>query len=153
MEVRGASLDDADQLAALLAELGYPATGAAIRRRLEHFRGSDRDMVVIAESDAGLLGMLSASVTPLVAADEPLARITALVVKQTFRTAGVGRQLVSEAEQWAISAGCSLIQVTSGRRAERAAAHRFYPRLGYRDAGDDEVLYEKRLAVQARLRT
>lgn len=90
--------------------------------------------------------MLAASIAPRVVADEPFARISALVVSPSFRARGIGRQLLSAAERWAANGGCSLIQVTSGRRAERAAAHHLYPKLGYRDAGEDEVLYEKRLA-------
>lgn len=72
-------------------------------------------------------------------------RITALSVAADHRRGGVGRRLVAAAEAWVADHGSTLVQVNSGRRPERAAAHEFYPALGYRDQHDHHVLYEKRL--------
>jgi hypothetical protein len=41
--------------------------------------------------------------------------------------------------------GASLLEVSSGRRPEREAAHAFYPALGFVDSSDASVVYRKRL--------
>jgi GNAT superfamily N-acetyltransferase len=62
---------------------------------------------------------------------------------ERHRGSGFGRELVAEAERLARTAGCSVIQVSSGKRAERAAAHRLYSRLGFTDANSHHTLYER----------
>lgn len=41
MEIRRARIEDAPTIAALLAELGYPASDAEVEDRLDHLDGSD----------------------------------------------------------------------------------------------------------------
>jgi GNAT superfamily N-acetyltransferase len=50
-------------------------------------------------------------------------------VTAAMRGQGLGAALMADAEARARAAGCSLIQLTSNR--SRAAAHRFYERLGF----------------------
>lgn len=70
-------------------------------------------------------------------------RVTSLSVTAPARRRGVARTLVNEAERRAIDLGASVIEVGSGRRPERAAAHRFYPALGFEDANDVAARYWK----------
>lgn len=141
--VRPARSEDAPEVARLLGHLGYPAETGSVRRRLEAFSDSPRDVLLVAERQPRLVGMVAVSTTPRVGADEPFARITALVVDPSERRTGIGRRLLHEAEAWAAGASSALVQVTSGRRPERSAAHHFYRRFGYEDRSADEVLYEK----------
>lgn len=53
------------------------------------------------------------------------------MVRSGARQKGIGRLLVFRAKDWALSRGCDGIEVTSGIRPERDAAHHFYPRLGF----------------------
>ena len=139
MDIREATAEDAGLISGLLEELGYPATPAEVRKRLAELGGDDR--VLICER-----GFVSLHRIPLLAEGGCLARITALVVFERHRGGGVGRALVGAAEAVARAWGCYLLEVSSGRRTERAAAHRFYPALGFEDSSAHSVRYWKRLS-------
>lgn len=65
----------------------------------------------------------------------PYLRITALAVAEHARGNGVGRRLVRAVESFGVDNGCRWVELTSGRRPDREAAHRFYPAMGYQDTG------------------
>ena len=46
-----------------------------------------------------------------------------------------------------IAWGCDLLEVSSGRRPERDAAHAAYRAAGFADAADRSVRYRKELAA------
>ena len=139
MDIFDARLEDAPFIAELLGQLGYPADSISVRKRLAAL--DDEDRVLVCEG-----GFVSLHRVPLLAEGGCCARITALIVSESHRGAGVGRVLVEAAEGTARSWGCALLEVSSGRRPERAAAHRFYPALGFEDSGRDSVRYWKRLS-------
>lgn len=126
--VRDAGPGDAAGLVALLDELGYPATDAEIRARLERMLRAG-ESVMLAERDGALIGFVTVHVTPVLHRPTPVGRMTALVVARRARGGGVGRALVAAAERRVAEAGCGLMEVTSN--AKRAGAHAFYRRLGY----------------------
>jgi len=125
--VRDATPDDAPAAAELLEELGYPVSAGEARARLA--RAGER--VLLAESAGRALGLLALAVQPLITHSRPVARITAMVVRDGARRAGVGRRLLERAEELARAGGCPGIELTSALRPERAAAHRFYEARGY----------------------
>ncbi len=92
---------------------------------------------------AGVVGVVSAAVVPLLAEADTLVRITALSVTAALRSHGVGRALVAAVEQRAWQMAAAVVEVGSGRRPERAAAHRLHPALGYRDADATAARYWK----------
>jgi len=128
LEVRDARPDDAPALAALLAELGYPAPDAVVAERLEALR-QEGEVVLVAARGGDRLGVLSIHVTPVLHRPTPVARLTLLVVPERARGQGVGRALVEAGERILAARGCALVEVTSNRR--RTDAHAFYERLGY----------------------
>jgi GNAT superfamily N-acetyltransferase len=144
--VRGATLTDASDVCRLLTTLGYPAEVVAVRERIASFDTSVRDHVLLAELDGQVAGMLALSLTPRFAEPGMFSRITALAIDPSVQRVGIGRRLVTEAERIAAANESTLMQVNSGRRPERAAAHAFYVSLGYADQHDHHVLYEKVLA-------
>jgi GNAT superfamily N-acetyltransferase len=66
---------------------------------------------------------------PLMHADGYLGRVTSLVVAESNRRQGLGRLLLSTAEEYAWSNGCSRMEITSGDH--RPDTHAFYEHLGY----------------------
>ncbi|MFA9430426.1 GNAT family N-acetyltransferase [Egicoccus sp. AB-alg2] len=130
----------------MLTALGYPAEVSAVRERIASFDASARDHVLLAELGGQVVGVLALSLTPRFAEPGMFSRITALATDPAVRRAGIGRRLVTEAERIAAVRASTLMQVNSGRRPERAAAHAFYRSLGYADQHDHHVLYEKVLA-------
>jgi len=124
--VRPAGPADAGPLSALLDQLGYPTEKDELRRRLEAVDG-----VLVASVGGEVAGMLVLAIVPVLHEDGPWCRITALVVDQRHRRAGVGAALLDAAERHARAVGCSRIEATSA--IDRRGAHGFYRGRGFRE--------------------
>jgi GNAT superfamily N-acetyltransferase len=127
MKVRAAAHADADRLAALATQLGYPSTAADIRRRLPLLGGGDHCLRV-AEVEGEATGWIHAAYVPLLDSDAYV-EIKALVVDEAARGRRIGEALMAEVERWARERGCAAMRVRSNVLRERA--QRFYVRLGY----------------------
>src|SRR5215510_9944556 len=127
IDIRDARAADVPALAALVAELGYPTPEATMAVRLDAMIDAG-EKVLVAERAGDIVGLLTLHVTPVLHRPTAVGRLTALVVAERARGAGVGRALVNTAEQLLASRGCALVEVTSNRR--RTDAHAFYERLG-----------------------
>lgn len=132
LTIRDARAADADDIARLLDQLGYPSRGSAVAARLERL-AIVGDRVVVAELDGHAVGLAHLHVTPALERDRPAAKIGALVVDETHRGRGVGRALVQAAEEEARRRGCELLFLTTAAR--RNDAHVFYERLGFEQTG------------------
>ena len=129
VRVRTAGAADADAVADLSTQLGYPTTGPEVAGRLRLLLSSPEQAVLVAEdSDGAVVGWLHACVHHFIGG-EPYAEIAGLVVHERHRGGGIGRLLMTEAERWAARRGLKTVNVRS--RVERALAHRFYEDLGY----------------------
>jgi GNAT superfamily N-acetyltransferase len=131
--IRDACSNDAEALATLLGQLGYPASAEAVVRRLERLSASGADRVVVAELDAGIVGLACLHTSLSIAYDEPAAKLSALVVDKPHRLRGIGKALVQEMEREARRRRCSMIFLTTAGR--RDGAHAFYERIGFEDTG------------------
>ena len=130
MRIREARSEDAPALAGLLAELGYPDATESVRARLLTLDAEPRSFVLVAEDAVRLGGAASASVIPLLHEDGNWCRLSALVVAEGHRRTGIASALVAEIEKRARAASCRYLEVTSGERPDREAAHAFYETLG-----------------------
>ncbi len=130
--IREAQPRDAREVGELLTQLGpWPVNALEAAERLA--RGNET--VFVADAERRLVGLLSAwSQLPIWRA-RPEARVTAMVVRSETRGQGIGTALMERAVQWARDAGCEGIELTSGMRAEREPAHRFYEALAFRRTG------------------
>ena len=118
--VRRADSSDVQELARLFSELGYPVTADTLGDRF-HAYSIAGEHAFVAEGSDGLLGALTVHATPVLHRPTYVGRITALIVDESARGRGVGRALVTAAEQHLAERGCALIEVTSNQR--RADAH------------------------------
>lgn len=130
LAVRPPCADDLAALAELSGQLGYPATADVMESRLAAVAANDHAAVLVASDLADRpIGWVHVELKRTLVA--PLtAQIMGLVVDGEARGAGVGRRLLSAAEEWAVSRGCR--QMLVGTRVTRERAHRFYAREGYR---------------------
>jgi GNAT superfamily N-acetyltransferase len=127
LTIRDVRPDDAEAIAGLLTQLGYPTEPAAVDRRLERLQVVG-DRVVVAELDGQVVGLAHLQVTPAIERDRPAAKLGALVVDEAHRGQGIGRALVEAAEAEARLRGCELLFLTTAER--RDDAHAFYESLG-----------------------
>jgi GNAT superfamily N-acetyltransferase len=140
VEIRAAAPEDAAEVAELLIDLGYPASLPEVERRLAAL-DSESDCVLLAPG-----GLVALHRVPRLAEGTPFGRITALVVASGHRGKGVGRALLEAAEEVARGWGCEMIEVSSGRRPERQAAHAFYVATGFEDTSTRSVRYWRQIA-------
>jgi len=141
--IRPADPHDAAELARLAAELGYPASAAAMRLRLQWLEGRDDAVLAAAAAGAPLLGWIHVGRRVALESGE-CAEILGLVVGAAARRLGVGKRLVAAAEAWSRDRGLDRIVVRSN--AARTESHRFYPALEYALAKSQHV-YQKTLAA------
>ena len=132
LTVRAAEPGDAEAIAALLNQLGYPVDSAAIVPRLERL-GIVGDTVAVAELDAKVVGLVHLQVSPAIEHDRPAAKIGALVVDESSRRRGVGKALIAAMEEEARLRGCGLFYLTTSER--RDDAHAFYEQVGLQQTG------------------
>jgi GNAT superfamily N-acetyltransferase len=128
MLVRPCLPNDAEAVAALAGELGYPSTAEQIRSRLEWLLGRDGHAVFAAEVDGRVVGWSHVHETrPL--ESEPFAELAGLVVAAGHRGTGIGKALVEAAVRWAAARRLATLRVRSN--VIRTDAHRFYAARGF----------------------
>jgi GNAT superfamily N-acetyltransferase len=130
--IRDARPADADAIARLLTQLGYPTEAEAVASRLDRLLIVG-DRVVVAEVDGAVVGLAHLQVTPAIERDRPAAKLGALVVDEAQRGHGIGRALVEAMEAEARRRGCELLYLTTAER--RDDAHAFYERVGLEHTG------------------
>jgi GNAT superfamily N-acetyltransferase len=126
--IRGATLDDAADIARLCGELGYPAAAQDMHARLALLLPQATQFIAVAEREHALYGWIAAERRVLLEYGER-AEIVGLVVDARARRTGVGQALVAAAERWACGQGLREIAVRSN--IARIESHPFYKRLGF----------------------
>ena len=137
---RDAEPTDAEWIAGLLSDEGYPAGASDIVRRLERFAEMG-SLVRIAERDGERLGFIAVHLVPRFEHDDQLARVIAMVVDPAVRSRGVGRALLAEVDRVAVETGCAFVEVTAGHH--RADARRLFEAAGF-DASLTTYLRKRR---------
>lgn len=125
---RAAGSQDAERIAMLFTDEGYPAGPTDIVERLERF-ADDNSRVVVAESGGEVLGFIAVHAMPRFEHGDRIVRVLALVVDPGVRERGVGHALMAEAETFGRDLGAAFIEVTAGHH--RAEARRLYEAVGY----------------------
>lgn len=129
LKIRRARSADAQQIAVLSGQLGYPATPAQMSKRLRGIKPASQHAVFLADAPKeGVIGWVHVSRQPLLEA-EIRAEVNGLVVAEGQRSLGAGARLLAAAEDWARKHGCRGMSVRSNVIRERA--HQFYERHGY----------------------
>ncbi len=129
IRIRPAGRQDAERIAALAGQLGYPSTSARIAARLGRLGREEEHAIFVADVSGRVVGWVHVFVKHLVESD-PEAEIGGLVVDESHRGAGGGKLLMRRAEKWAQSKGLKFVYLRSN--VVRKKAHQFYERLGYR---------------------
>lgn len=126
--LRPARVSDAERIAALFTDEGYPAGPSDIVDRLDRF-DSDLSRVIVADHGGEVLGFVAIHALPRFEHSDRIVRIMALVVDPGVRERGVGRLLMAEAERIGREIGAAFAEITAGHH--RPDARHLYEELGY----------------------
>ena len=126
-ELRDAQPGDAPEVVRLMTQLGYSASIAETRERLEQLR-DERYCTQVAAAGSELLGWISGE-RRLTLESGTIWEIVGLVVDARARRHRVGAALVGAIERWARDQGASAVRVRSN--VARVESHDFYLALGY----------------------
>ncbi len=131
VDLRSASLMDADDVAVLLSALGYPCERDDASDRIHAIIANDRQALVLARHDGAVCGLIALDFMYYLPLGTTTCRITAMVVTPEAQGRGLGKLLLREAERRARSGGAARLEITSG--SQRIDAHAFYRACGYSD--------------------
>ena len=126
--LRAATPADAERIARLLTDEGYPAGPTDIIERLERFAGHD-GAVLVADVDRDVVGFIAVHVIPRFEHGDAVVRVLAMVVDPGVRDRGIGRLLLAGAEEIARGRSAAFLEVTSGHH--RPEARRLFESAGY----------------------
>ena len=123
------TMGDAETVAGLAGELGYPSTREEIERRFRAIDGNSDSLVLVAEGPRGeVVGWIHVFGNHLLESQGE-AEVGGLVVDSRARGRGIGKRLVEAAENWAREHGYVKVGVRSN--TIRIETHKFYQHLGY----------------------
>jgi ribosomal protein S18 acetylase RimI-like enzyme len=126
--IREAIASDAKNIAYLASQMGKELDEYTAKERIEGFLARDNELLLIAEKGEQALGLVS-----IIANYEALsgiqARVDIIVVDAAARRMGVGKMLMSKAEEWAREKGSKSLKLVSN--VARVESHEFYGKLGY----------------------
>lgn len=140
--IRRAIMQDAQALAGLSAQLGYPTTLAQSIHRLNLILGSDTQAVLVACLEDGSVGGWIHVFVAFRVESDAFAELGGFVVGEKHRGRGLGRALLKAVEEWVRDRGLPKLRVRC--RAERAEAHEFYRKLGFQES-KQQLVFDKKL--------
>jgi GNAT superfamily N-acetyltransferase len=132
MNIRKACPEDAEAIAALLTQLGYPGTERFLDQRIKALAGDPDEELVVGEEKGEILAVLSLHFIPQLGVFGPFARISYFCIDRDHRRKGIGRELEEYCEAAARQRNCDRIELHCDSR--RTDAHRFYGRQGYEES-------------------
>lgn len=131
-DLRTAMVADADDVARLLNDLGYPCDISDASERISAIAANERQALVVARRDGAVCGLIALDFMYYLPLGTTTCRVTALVVTPTAQGLGIGRALLKDAERRARAGGAARIELSSG--SQRTEAHAFYRACGYKDS-------------------
>lgn len=129
-------LDDAAAVNRLSGQLGYPETVAVTTSRMASLLAAEGHCLLVAVSGAEVAGWMQVSEMLLLESGR-FAEIVALVVEESRRGQGLGKQLVDVAGLWCSDRGLDRLRVRSN--VTRTGAHLFYLRQGFSEIKESKV--------------
>ncbi len=128
MNVRKADINDAPAICRICTDdLGYECSEELVLNRLKNLDGN-REVVFAAEIDGTVVGYIHAEIYNTLYF-QSMINILGLAVSHDHRRQGIGRALISCAENWGKELGINIVRLNSGY--SRKEAHEFYRAMRY----------------------
>ncbi len=148
IKTRDATIIDAPSVTSLLRFLGHESGVGSVEQEIALAVSEGRGVLLAVEGDQAL-GFAAFDIWRAFVEQVWVCRLSAVAVRPQDRGRGTARHLLLEVERRAEAFGCTAMELSCGRRAERAAAHALYASLGYSDACAHHATYRKDLRPQA----
>lgn len=133
--IREANEDDIPVLCELMKELGGELIShEGMQNRLAMTQASMTDTIYVYARDSQVLGMLILRIRENFREVSRYGEVCILAVKSDMKRRGIGRRLMSFAEEKALELGCKDTYLISGF-GRKEEVHRFYLELGYEITG------------------
>ena len=129
--------EDIEAVSPLLEQLGYAVAGDELAHRIDAVFATDGHALLVAEKSGHVVGFLHVFARPALE-KPPEAVVQAMAVEKEARGAGIGRALMTAAEDWARARGFSSVALFS--KVGRDDAHGFYEYLGYSPVATSNLL-------------
>lgn len=138
MFIREAGEKDAEALSLLLAQLGYPASREDGLSRVRLYQ-QDGYKLMMGEVDSKVIGFIALHWYHAVHHPRPIGRVVAFCIDETYRSKGLGSQILKFAEDFFHARKCVKVELTSNLR--RKESHEYYFRKGYQQTSMHFVKY------------
>jgi GNAT superfamily N-acetyltransferase len=135
VQIRPAGTADAEALAALSGQLGYPSTAQQVRVRLILLDDPERT-ILVAQAGGLVAGFIDVHVQRVVES-EAYGEVGGLVVDAAHRSSGVGRALLEAAAAWSRARGLERLWIRAN--LARVGPHEFYEAIGCSIVKDQRV--------------
>ena len=128
--IREARITDYEEIKCICEhDLEYECDKELVKLRLANL-DHNRECIFVAEESNKVIGFIHVENYDLLYAPS-MANILGIAVSNEFRKQGIGKKLLSKAEEWAKNKGITMMRLNSG--ATRKDAHEFYRNLGFDD--------------------
>ena len=131
VDLRSASLMDADDVAVLLSALGYPCEREDASDRIHAIIANDRQALVLARHDGAVCGLIALDFMYYLPLGTTTCRITAMVVTPEAQGRGLGEALIRRLLDDRTEK--QVLLSTPEINGEANRAWRLYRRLGFTD--------------------
>ena len=128
LTIRPAAEDDAERLAALLTDEGYPAGPSDLERRIRGFAGPGTRVLVAEQADE-VLGFIAFALVPRFETEDRFIRVVTLIVDPGARERGIAKALLADVERFGRDEGVAFLEVTAGHH--RPDARHLFESVGY----------------------
>jgi GNAT superfamily N-acetyltransferase len=133
--VREAAPKDADDIARLSNQLGYPIAASATLQNLETILKNKNEIVLVAVHGEKVIGWIHSFQTTRLESGS-FCEIGGLVIDDQYRRMGAGKLLIEHIKPWCVAKASSLRVRSNIKRTE---AHEFYLQTGFSENKQQKV--------------
>ena len=140
LNIRNASLRDSEFLSELAYQLGYKTSTENIQERLTEIINNQDHCIYVVEDNENVIGWIHAFKT-LRVESETAVEIGGMVVKENYRSKGIGKALIEKIIEWSLKKGLMRIRVRCN--SVRQETPKFYEKLGFVEIKEQRIFDKK----------
>jgi len=110
--------------------MGHEITDSDLKNRMEYIRNSFSENLYIFEDNGLSKAIIATRIRENIEENSKFLEISLIITKSEFRNQGIGKQMISFAEEKAKEIGCIGLWLVSGFGREEEA-HKFYKNLEF----------------------